>query len=485
MGAPVISPSDRAVESAEAAPATASNEPEIRNSETQPKGRGLWGLMGTAAVDVPATAPAVTPDAAESTPNSTDSAIPPSDDKSPKGRGLFALMQRADDEVTPAEIDDLLEGLDQEASPPEAVHDESAAPGEAIELPDNADDFDIDPLELPPQPPARLLPPMNAVDLEDLEPVRTEPRDLKANRQCWWGLMCGVASVAGSALAILPQFWVGFPATILGFAAIIAGYVALTGSSRQRIPARPRIASLVGMLLGTAGIFLGPLVFSTLGRSMRESTGVLATTRHLTQMGGAIDRYYGDNDAYPIGGTFDRDESGAIKGQHGWMTALLPFVGETELYHRIDLSRPFDDPVNRNAMGRDVIAYFAAGGDRSRIGQGFAVAHFAGLGGELDTEQGLAHVGIFERDVAVKRDEITDGLANTLIVGELSGGYPPWGDPENWRKIGRGLNKDPNGFGSAAGYGATFLFADGSVKFFSNKTDPKALQRLSTRDGGE
>ena len=40
-------------------------------------------------------------------------------------------------------------------------------------------------------------------------------------------------------------------------------------------------------------------------------------------------------------------------------------------------------------------------------------------------------------------------------------------------------------FGNADGTGALFLMADGSVRFFSNKTSRKILEKLSTRDGAD
>ena len=326
---------------------------------------------------------------------------------------------------------------------------------------------------------------MEAIEPGDLEPSRITVATAQARRQARFGLWCGIVAILSTALSLLPNFLTSLPATALGFVAIISCYLALTGAGRREISKSTRGLCLFGMLLGTTGIFLGPLFIAGLGRNFREAGGQQVTRQHLQLIGEGLDRHYTQHDGYPIGGAFARNDAGVIVGQHGWMTFLLPFVGESNLYQQIDQSKAFDDPVNRNAMGRNVSLYFAAGGDRARIGDGFAVSHFAGLGGEVDDAKGLSHLGIFERDVAVKRDEILDGLSNTLIVGELAGPYPPWGDPENWRKIGRGLNRDVNGFGSYGGQGATFLLADGSVKFFTNKTDPKLLEQMSTRDGGE
>jgi hypothetical protein len=167
------------------------------------------------------------------------------------------------------------------------------------------------------------------------------------------------------------------------------------------------------------------------------------------------------------------------------MTFLLPYIGETELYQKIDQTKPFDHQVNLSPLSQDVSQFFAQGADQSKVAKGLAAAHFAGVGGEINEGGRVAYLGIFERDVAVKRDEITDGLANTLIVGEVGGAFPAWGEPENWREIGRGLNKGHNGFGSADGNGAVFLLGDGSVKYLNNKTDPKLLVKMSTRNGAD
>ena len=98
---------------------------------------------------------------------------------------------------------------------------------------------------------------------------------------------------------------------------------------------------------------------------------------------------------------------------------------------------------------------------------------------------GLVHLGLFSDGGPVRREQFTDGLSQTIIIGEIRDAFPPWGEPGNVRSIGEGLNRQFRGFGNEAGTGATFLHADGSAKFYSNKTDKRVLQRLETRDGAE
>lgn len=447
-----------------------------------PRQRGLWGIMGKAAADESGPAKSdPQPDAEPKAPEIESWSNGP-----PARRRLFEVMPRATDQTSgesvarvnrvsisgmfnddstdqSEESEELVDPPDEETEEPEEVEEAEPAPDVLITRPE----------------------PMEIIDLDQLESPRHRLIERQAYKQIQISAICGITAFGASFLSILPNLFAGLPAPALGFAAIIAGFLVLTGPGRRQLSSRSRVLSIVGMLCGTVGIFLGPLLISGLGRSLREPKGEELTRTHLKEISNGLDLHYKQHDAYPIGGTFSRNEAGVIHGQHGWMTFLLPFVKEAELYQRIDQAKPFDDPANRNAMGTNVSSYFAAGGDRSRNGDGFAIAHFAGVGGEINEGNRLAHLGIFERDTAVKRNEVTDGLSNTLIIGELAGTYPPWGDPENWRKIGPGLNMDKDGFGSQSGQGSMFLLGDGTVKLFSNKTDPKLLKKMSTRDGAE
>ena len=471
--------------------------------------RGLWSVMGQATAEprMESVAPtsAVLPAAVEDNADATQSDEPLTPVAAP--RGLFSVMQRAANVEAQPDVDDLAaSGSSTPHSAPRTPYSEESpltltlspqsrgegtretrASEEGTGAARTNDEGTGEEERTGEEAAERLVPQLSLglIDPDDLEPPRYLRDAARAVRRSWIGLACGLAALAAAALTMLPQVWIGFPATAFGFAAIIVGYLTLTGAAAREMPNSTRAASIGGMLLGTIGIFLGPLFFTGLGRDLREATGQQATGKHLLELGVGLNRHHEQHAAFPVGGVFTRDAAGVVKGQHGWMTFLLPFIGEQELFRSIDQDKSYDDPANRPAMTRDVTAYFAAGGDRAKIVQGYAVSHFAGVGGEIDDAQGLAHVGIFQRDEAVQRDEVTDGLSNTLIVGELPGSFPPWGDPENWRMIGRGINKDANGFGNATRTGATFLLADGTVKFFSNKTDPKLLRKLGTRDGGE
>ena len=90
-------------------------------------------------------------------------------------------------------------------------------------------------------------------------------------------------------------------------------------------------------------------------------------------------------------------------------------------------------------------------------------------------------------DVGWKKNDITDGLSNTLLAGEAAGNFKPWGYPANARDPALGINKTPDGFGGPwiSKKGANFMFADASIRFFTDDIDPAVLKALSTPNGGE
>ena len=411
----------------------------LPDSDPTPKPRGLWSVI---------------PESPNAWPSETEFG-----EVSPKPlRSLFDLMRKtgsADADLTnPVPVEAAVE-LQPVADGPEISSDEISFDGPIL------------------------------LDAGDDRKTVSSAKVTRRTRHHLTGIASGLASLGLSVLALRPEVWMRLPGLVMGFYAMMLGYLSLTETHPSQRPRNVVWLSTTAILSGIVGIVLGPLYFSEWGRAMRDSRGSWQTRQHLAQIGQALKQHHDQHGSFPAGGTFELLPSKKQQGLHGWMTFLLPHVGEGRVYEMIDLSKPFDGVENRPAMGKEISVFYADGGDRTRIGQGFAVAHFAGVGGEMETEMGIVQAGIFDPDRPIRREDVTDGLAKTLAAGELAGNFPPWGDPANLRTVGRGLNKEINGFGNARGNGALFLFADGSVEFFGNRTDAKVLQQLSSRNGQE
>lgn len=294
----------------------------------------------------------------------------------------------------------------------------------------------------------------------------------------------GVLSVLLCGLSLLPSMFARVPATVVGGYALLLGYQTL-GSNRRLKESLPQILAPVGMLLGLVGIFAGPVYLNELGDSWRNRSAKEVIESNLGSINKALNDYSIEKGHFPAGGTFEVDAEGLEVGMHSWQTSLLPYLGHSEIYNSIELSKPWNDESNAPALRQKIPTFLTSTTEHEPTARGLATTHFAGVGGLIQTDQGLLPTGIFNKDSAVRIEDVTDGLSQTLIAGEIARALPAWGDPENWRTIEGPLNKRLSSFGNAAGTGAYFLQGDGSVRFFSNKTSPEVLQRLATRNAGD
>jgi hypothetical protein len=145
---------------------------------------------------------------------------------------------------------------------------------------------------------------------------------------------------------------------------------------------------------------------------------------------------------------------------HSWQTELLPFMGEKAVYEQIDLTKPWTDPANTQAMSTAIFYYQNPYLPDNRV-NGFAVSHYA------------ANVRVVLTDEYKKATTFPQGRSNVIFVGEVSANFRAWGDPLNARDPRLGANH-PHGFGGPNNRPAQFGMLDGSVRTF----DPAALAEL-------
>ncbi len=316
------------------------------------------------------------------------------------------------------------------------------------------------------------------------EPFDDDEREWSQRAIVAIGFAVTAALVSG--LSYRPEWWWRFPALVIGLVAIVLGFMASSDVSRSRGRLKGRWTARASVLLGTFGMFLAPIVFAGLGDRARANAGREQIDGRLRRMGQALDQLHAQEGHFPEAALKGRDAHGDKVPMHGWMTPLLPPLGYQAIYRQIDLKQPYDVPANVPAMQQTIPEFSLPRRKPSRSPRGLSLTHFAGVGGQDVREPtGLVHLGLFSDGGPVRREHFTDGLSQTIIIGEIRDAFPPWGEPGNVRSIGEGLNRQFRGFGNEAGTGATFLHADGSAKFYSNKTDKHVLQRLETRDGAE
>lgn len=200
---------------------------------------------------------------------------------------------------------------------------------------------------------------------------------------------------------------------------------------------------------------------------LRIAAAKATSGNNMRQIGTGVHNYHGVHNHVPLGGTYDAQG----RGMHGWQTMLLPYMEQQPLYNRIDLKQPWNAPGNVEWMMLKVPVYLHPSIDQQEA-DGFAVSHYAGnvhvLGPTL-----------------MKFNDITDGTSQTILAGEVSTNFKPWGHPANWRDPALGLHKSPDGFGGPSQNVTQFLLVDASVRSMRNDANPAVLKAFATPNGGE
>ncbi|MGZ0168059.1 MAG: DUF1559 family PulG-like putative transporter [Planctomycetales bacterium] len=460
--------------------------------------RSLWEVMGRPSNDEASSETGdgeVSP--VEDTPaveEESETDDPPEPTERP--RGLWAMMGAA-----PAEDTTVTEGIDTFSKSPDSddaatdedddfseLESEFVDTGEAAELDDDDSDDDFGLADDDEEDGWEVDSPLHDLDAADPSLTTDDASaDSESSPKLPRGtgtVVAGVLSVLLCGLSLLPSMVAKFPATIVGGYALLLGYQTL-GSNRRLKESVTQVLAPVGMLLGLVGIFAGPAYLNQLGESWRNRSAKEVIESNLGSINKALNDYAIEKGHFPAGGTFEVDQAGLEVGMHSWTTSLLPYLGHMEIYNAIELSKPWNDEANAPAMQQPISTLLTSTMQHEPTHRGLATTHFAGVGGLIQTDQGLLPTGIFNKNSAIRIEDVTDGMSQTIIVGEIARALPAWGDPENWRTIEGPLNKRLSSFGNSVGTGAHFLQGDGSVRFFSNKTSPEVLQRLTTRNAGD
>ena len=302
------------------------------------------------------------------------------------------------------------------------------------------------------------------------------------------------------------------------------------------------IAILVGLLL--------PAV-----QKVRQAADRIRCSNNLKQIGLAIHNYHDTNGFFPSGHIELKDAHGNYQYYSGWTVAILPYLKQTNLFQGyLDNPIPNQDSKNQNfcktylpvftcptdlranqifapetiAPGGDpqpnppilymAGSYKAMSGIGNGPGESNSTNNYAGFYNEVQNAK-TNHPGgrgAFHGDGSsgLKPDKIasvTDGLSNTIFVGErhtkthFTRG-PFWADTFNLYSLGAtypGITNaylqpdydlcpshiDANyckyGWGSLHPGGINWLFGDGSVRNITANINLTVFMELSTIAGGE
>ena len=201
-------------------------------------------------------------------------------------------------------------------------------------------------------------------------------------------------------------------------------------------------------------------------RRGREPARRTQCRNNLKNIALALHNYHDAYQAFPPAYTVD-DEGQPL---HSWRTLILPFLEQTSLYESIDLTKPWDDPVNAEAYNAILPVYECPSAETPAN----STTYMAVVGPDA----------CFQPTQPRPLSEITDGTSNTLMVIEVSpNDAVHWMAPQDvGTRFALTFNEDSE---LAHEGGTQTALADGSVRFLSAKTSDANRQALTTVAGGE
>jgi len=182
----------------------------------------------------------------------------------------------------------------------------------------------------------------------------------------------------------------------------------------------------------------------------------------------AVASYHETHGQYPP--PFTTDENGTRL--HSWRVLILPFLGETELYEKINLDEPWNSSANRKLAVQMPVFYAFHGEYEPGLTK---TNYLAVVGSET----------VWPPEGVRNSSELKDGNSSTILVVENSGSGIGWMEPFDLAYS--TMNFDvphPNGVSSKYSDSAVVM-ADGILLSLTEEFPPDVLQAMLTIDGGE
>ncbi len=257
-------------------------------------------------------------------------------------------------------------------------------------------------------------------------------------------------------------------------------------------------------------------------QSAREIARRTQCVNNLYQLGTAIGNYESSNRVFPPGVV---NETGPISntpvGYHfGWAARILPFIERGTTYNQFNFHFSVYDARNDTAQQIAIGSFLCpSNGVRGAM-------NYAGCHNDVESPIDADDHGVFFLNSRIGRDDLTDGPAFTILIGEtadsMSVGSWAVGTSATLRNTGWGVNdgadpyarlaklRPPNqgksalaptilmsmiesgelademvgGYASRHPGGANFLFGDGAVRLLKNRISPEVLRSLGHRADG-
>ena len=239
------------------------------------------------------------------------------------------------------------------------------------------------------------------------------------------------------------------------------------------------------MFVSTAGVSVMTALLLPAVQQARDAARRTQSKNHIKQLMLALHNYHDVHNGFPAGTV----PNTTLKPEErlSWLATVLPYLDQSALYNQVDQKAGWNKGRNEAITSTNVETFLHPSVSNREPGMTNYIG-LAGLGPEgptLDARNPKA--GAFAYDKPRHIRDITDGTSNTIFVAESSRSTP-WmqGGPSTIRPLTQQpYINGPDGIGGVAVGGANVGMGDGSVRFISDKIDPKVMEALTTIAGGE
>ena len=201
-------------------------------------------------------------------------------------------------------------------------------------------------------------------------------------------------------------------------------------------------------------------------QAAREAARRVQCINNLKQIALAMHNYHSANNAFPRATISDEK----VKPLLSWRVAIVPYVGQQELYSKFKLDEPWDSPHNKALLKEMPPTYLCP--NRTNFEPSTTTYQVF-----------VGHGALFEKDQDIAIANVTDGTSNTIMVVEAKEAVP-WTKPAD-------LSFDPQaapwlfGAGSPHPSGFNVSAGDGAGRFLNTTVNLNVVRALITRSSGE
>jgi hypothetical protein len=284
------------------------------------------------------------------------------------------------------------------------------------------------------------------------------------------GTVFFIIAVIAASLAAFGPWGLTAAALVLLFWAI-----AFWRRSGETLLARLSTAALPCIILPCCTCLMWPTVSGVREAARRNQCG-----NQMRQIALALQLYEQDHGCFPP--AILPDENG--RPMHSWRVLILPYLDERWLYQAYHFDEPWDGPNNRKLAAKPCAIYRCPSWDGD---------------GASDTTCYVAVVGpdtMWPNGRSRKAEEITDALANTLMVVEAHDTGIRWMEPRDLtveellnlagdQSGGRGNCPHESESHYQYALGWCGAFADGHIQFLNHMVSRDVLVAATTVAGGE